>query len=96
MSDTHCRGYENWFCEQEDFKAEIADLRSKLEAAEGRIAELEQRLAVEGLPADLLAVLRDPGIVGGQDGRVFELLAEWRNAPSSTASPATTPRSERS
>jgi hypothetical protein len=61
-------------------------IRAKLDAAEERIAELEQRLAVEGLPADLLAVLREPGVIVGRDGRVFELLAEWRNAPSSTSS----------
>lgn len=39
-----------------------------------------------GLPKDLARVLRDPGIVVAQDGAVFDLIANWANAPSDTAS----------
>lgn len=42
--------------------------------------------AVRDLPPDLLAVLRDPAVVIDRDAQVWELLAQWRNAPSGTAS----------
>ncbi len=39
-----------------------------------------------GLPPDLAAILRDQSVIVPQDSRVFELIAEWANAPSNTAS----------
>lgn len=40
----------------------------------------------EGLPPDLVDLLRDPRIIVPQDQAVFELIASWMNAPSNTAS----------
>jgi hypothetical protein len=37
------------------------------------------------MPADLRAVLSDPGIVIRQDAAVFELIARWKRAPSASA-----------
>jgi hypothetical protein len=48
--------------------------------------ENEQLRAQAGLPADLLAVLKNQGIVVERDSDVWNLIAEWRNAPSNTGS----------
>jgi hypothetical protein len=56
----------------------------------------------EGLPPDLVRVLRDPTITIARDHEIrladgrtlFEHLEEWRNAPSNTASADTYPTSE--
>ncbi|HEX4033724.1 MAG TPA: hypothetical protein VHX66_04705 [Solirubrobacteraceae bacterium] len=39
-----------------------------------------------GLPADLAWVLREQSVVVPRDGIVFDLVAAWAKAPSSTAS----------
>jgi hypothetical protein len=44
---------------------------------------------VNGIPSDLAAVLKDPGIVVPQDARVFELIATWAKAPTPTLSAPT-------
>lgn len=44
------------------------------------------RAAVNELPPDLQAVLRDQSVVVPQDHAVWELIAKWRDAPSNTAS----------
>jgi len=44
------------------------------------------RVELEGLPPDLVEVLRDQSIVVPHDQAVFELIASWANAPSNTAS----------
>lgn len=41
---------------------------------------------LSGLPADLASVLRDQSIVVPQDTAVFEMVAAWAKAPSTTAS----------
>lgn len=41
---------------------------------------------LSGVPADLASVLRDQSIVVPQDTAVFEMVAAWANAPSTTAS----------
>jgi hypothetical protein len=38
------------------------------------------------LPADLASVLRDQSIVVPQDAAVFDMVAAWAKAPSTTAS----------
>lgn len=43
-----------------------------------------------GLPSDLAAVLRDQSVIVPQDAAVFELIANWANAPTTTASAALT------
>ena len=39
-----------------------------------------------GLPADLASVLRDQSVIVPQDAAVFDLIATWAKAPTSTAS----------
>ena len=39
-----------------------------------------------GLPADLASVLRDQSVIISQDAAIFELIAAWAKAPTSTAS----------
>lgn len=41
-------------------------------------------------PTDLAAILSDPGVVVAQDARVFELIARWAKAPTTTASETST------
>lgn len=41
---------------------------------------------LRSLPADLASVLRDPSVIVPQDAAVFELIAKWAKAPSTTAS----------
>jgi hypothetical protein len=41
---------------------------------------------INGLPSDLAAVLKDPGVVVPQDALVFELIARWAKAPTPTLS----------
>lgn len=45
-----------------------------------------ERDDIEGLPPDLARVVRDPSVIVPQDQSVFNLIAEWQNAPSNTAS----------
>lgn len=40
------------------------------------------------MPADLVRVLRDPGIIVRQDAAVFDLIAKWQKALSGTESVA--------
>jgi hypothetical protein len=69
----------------------VERMRQALYAAADRIEALE---AGDGLPSDLLALLRDPTVVVTRDHEVrladgrtlHEHLEEWRNAPSNTAS----------
>jgi hypothetical protein len=39
---------------------------------------------ITGIPSDLAAVLKDPGVIVPQDARVFELIAGWAKAPTPT------------
>ena len=39
-----------------------------------------------GLPADLVSVLRDQGVLIASDAYVFEMIAAWAIAPTPTAS----------
>lgn len=41
---------------------------------------------LRSLPADLASVLRDQSVIVPQDAAVFELIASWAKAPSTTAS----------
>lgn len=41
---------------------------------------------LDGLPADLASLLRDPRVIVPQDAAVFGLIAKWMDAPSDTAS----------
>lgn len=43
-----------------------------------------------GLPDDLAAVLRDPGVVIPQDAAVFDLIAAWAKAPVPTVGASVT------
>lgn len=60
--------------------------------AAGERFDAEQASAIEGLPEDLVRVLRDPSITIQRDhdirlgdGRtLFDHIQEWRNAPSDT------------
>ena len=40
----------------------------------------------DGLPPDLIGVLRDQSIVVPQDAAVFDLIGRWAKAPSNTGS----------
>lgn len=42
--------------------------------------------ATKGLPSDLASVLRDQSVIVAQDTSVFETIAAWARAPSSTMS----------
>jgi hypothetical protein len=84
MSDTHCRGYENWFCEQEDFKTEIADLRSKLEAAEAKIATADAMYRTVKRRAD--AAERRVDVLDPRIATVLEALFTKRPIKVTTAS----------
>lgn len=44
---------------------------------------------MSGIPSDLAAVLKDPGVIVPQDTLVFELIAGWANAPTPTVSATT-------
>jgi hypothetical protein len=44
---------------------------------------------LDGLPPDLVRVLRDPSVIVPQDQAVFELIAKMTHAPSATASAMT-------
>jgi hypothetical protein len=43
----------------------------------------------EVLPEDLERILRDQSIIVPQDAAVFELIAQWKDAPTGTAAPLT-------
>ena len=42
--------------------------------------------SMSGLPAELASVLRDQSVIVPQDAAVFDMIASWANAPTSTAS----------
>ncbi len=56
-------GYENWFCEQGEFKAENADLRGRIERARNlsiTTSELGESEAVRVVGRLFLAILEEP------------------------------------
>lgn len=73
-----------------DFPASPARIVWRSEGEEGprwKFAEVDEMArAVEGLSSDLLAVLRDPGVIVRQDAAVFEQIAKWQAAQSDTPS----------
>lgn len=75
-SSTHAQA---WFQEAQ----QVENAVEKLRAAYLSVQEQPQR-AEDVLPADLLAVLRDPSIIVSQDQKVFDLIAKWQNAPTPT------------
>ena len=51
---------------------------------------------IHELPADLRSVLRDPSVIVPQDAAVFELIALWAKAPTTTASASIAPQASAS
>lgn len=70
-----------------------ADDHPAEEAARAWLAEhgsaAREHDVLDGLPPDLVRVLRDPSIIVAKDAVVFELVAKWMDAPSNTASAMT-------